>query len=210
MAGRLLAAGGIYHQNPERYAETAHKLGGAAAEGFDEVLNEQTLGSLVALSSMLAAGRGALHIESVTELQKLKTFLGRYKGKTLLLENTDVVKMDYIKRSNIEYSAMRREFDNQSRKIFIKKIADHPDVIARLSAEQRDMLRAGRVPTGFNVHHKFPLEDSGNNDFDNLILIKDKPYHPAFTTAQQHISRSLNPKQQNIVLWPVPRGVIYP
>ena len=74
MAGRLLAAGGIYNQNPEMFAETARKLGGEAAQGFDEVLNEQTAGSLIALSSIFAAGRAGIHSASSTEIKNWKLF----------------------------------------------------------------------------------------------------------------------------------------
>ena len=74
MAGRLLAAGGVYHQNPEMFAETARKLGGEAAQGFDEVLNEQTAGSLIALSSIFAAGRAGIHSASITEIKNWKLF----------------------------------------------------------------------------------------------------------------------------------------
>ncbi|WON76268.1 hypothetical protein [Serratia sp. UGAL515B_01] len=56
-AGRLLAAGGIYNQNPEMFADTAKKLGGDAAKGFDQVLNEKTAGAAVAASALLGARR---------------------------------------------------------------------------------------------------------------------------------------------------------
>ncbi|QKJ85204.1 HNH endonuclease [Paramixta manurensis] len=122
MAGRLLAAGGIYHQNPQMYAETARQLGGEAAAGFDQVLNQQTAGSLIALSSLLAAGRLAVHPASITELEKLKHFLGSYKGEKTLLQNIEVVKMYYIKRPAEERLMLRREFDRE-RKKFLKFIA---------------------------------------------------------------------------------------
>ncbi len=79
--GRLLAAGGIYNQNPQMFAETAQKLGGEALEGFDQILNEQSVGSLVALSSVLMVSRIGVHSLSVAELGKLKNYLGKYKGK---------------------------------------------------------------------------------------------------------------------------------
>ncbi|KGT89441.1 HNH endonuclease [Erwinia typographi] len=208
--GRLLAAGGIYHQNPEMFADTARKLGGEAAEGFDQVLNQQTAGSLIALSSLAAIGRGAVHPASVTELEKLKSFLGTYKGEKKLLQNIDIVKMDYVKRSNSDLALMRREFNNGIRRDFVNNVANHPDVVARVDSSQLQIMKTGRVPSGYQVHHKLPLEDSGTNDFSNLVLIKDSPEHPVFTTVQRQISRSLTPEGSNIVLWPVPRGVIYP
>ncbi|KAF0860252.1 hypothetical protein [Mixta calida] len=56
------------------FAETARKLGGEAAQGFDEVLNEQTAGSLIALSSIFAAGRAGIHSASITEIKNWKLF----------------------------------------------------------------------------------------------------------------------------------------
>ncbi|MGI3088476.1 HNH endonuclease signature motif containing protein [Yersinia pseudotuberculosis] len=62
----------------------------------------------------------------------------------------------------------------------------------------------------YQVHHKLPLDDSGNNNFDNLVLISTRPEHAAFTTTQKHITKNLTPTGTNIVLWPKPQGIIYP
>lgn len=208
-AGRLLAAGAIYNQNPEMYADTARKLGGDAAAGFSEVLNQQTAGSLIALSSILAIGRGAIHPVSVTELEKLKSFLGTYKGEKNLLQNIDVVKMDYIKRPSAERIALRNQFD-KAKKSFLKEIVDSPDVQSRLSTDDLSRMTQGNNPVGWDVHHKLPLDDSGTNDFSNLVLISKSPEHAMFTTTQQRISRSIAAGGSTQVLWPVPKGVIYP
>lgn len=72
-AGRLLAAGGIYNQNPEMYAVTARKLGGEAAEGFEQILNEQSAGTVIAVSSLLSGMKrsGSPHLlEETKDLQK--------------------------------------------------------------------------------------------------------------------------------------------
>lgn len=68
-AGRLLAAGGVYNQNPEMFADTAKKLGGDAAEGFDQVLNENTAGAMLVAGILLGAKRG----NPVSKLEKLKS-----------------------------------------------------------------------------------------------------------------------------------------
>lgn len=46
--GRLLAAGGIYNGNIEGVRDTAEKLGGDAVKGYDQIMNEQTRGLLIA------------------------------------------------------------------------------------------------------------------------------------------------------------------
>ena len=54
-AGRLLAAGGIYNDNSQMFADTARKLGSETAKGFDEVLNEKTVNTL-SIASVLLTG----------------------------------------------------------------------------------------------------------------------------------------------------------
>ncbi|WP_354292737.1 HNH endonuclease signature motif containing protein [Paramixta manurensis] len=71
-------------------------------------------------------------------------------------------------------------------------------------------MRDGNNPIDWEVHHKFPLDDSGTNAFGNLVLIKKSPEHVMFTTAQQKISRAMTAGGKTEVLWPIPKGVIYP
>lgn len=54
-AGRLLAAGGVYNSNVAGFRKTAEQLGGDAVEGYDQVLNEKTSGSMIAAASVLLA-----------------------------------------------------------------------------------------------------------------------------------------------------------
>lgn len=208
--GRLLAAGGIYNQNPEMFAETARKLGVEASDGFEQVLNEQSAGSLVALGSLFALTKASKSNVSMDELEKLKGYLGTYKKNPVLLQRIDIVKMDYVRRSPVERDLLRREFDSGVRKNFLKDIANNPEVVKRLDTLDRNTLAKGFVPDGYQVHHKLPLDDSGNNSFDNLVLISTRPEHAAFTTAQKRITASLSPTGTNTVLWPKPQGVIYP
>ncbi|WP_073990269.1 HNH endonuclease signature motif containing protein, partial [Yersinia pseudotuberculosis] len=132
------------------------------------------------------------------------------KGQKVLLQNVDVVKMDYVRRSTADRNLLRKEFDNGVRKKFLKDIANNPEVVKRLDAFDRSVLAKGVVPDGYQVHHKLPLDDSGNNNFDNLVLISTRPEHAAFTTTQKHITKNLTPTGTNIVLWPKPQGIIYP
>ena len=68
----------------------------------------------------------------------------------------------------------------------------------------------GYVPDGWQVHHKLPLDDSGNNDFDNLVLMKNDPYHKTITNYQNSISRKMQIGEVQNVDWPIPEGSIYP
>lgn len=210
-AGRLLAAGGIYNQNPQMFADTARKLGGEAAVGFDQVLNEQTAGSLVALSSLAMLGRAsAAGRQSMASMEELQHFLGKSKGDHKLLNNIDAVKMEYFRRDRAEVTALRRSFDAKIRSNFARSISSHPDVINRLTKDEIKVLAKGNIPEGFNVHHKLPLDDSGTNAFSNLILIRSQHEHNVFTNAQRGIMKNVPVNSSKEVLWPVPRGVIYP
>lgn len=92
----------------------------------------------------------------------------------MLLQIIDVVKINYVKRSSAVQRTLRNSFNNSVRREFAKNIAEHPDIINRLDAPQRKILRTGQIPNGFSVHHKLPLDDNGTNDFSNLILIRNK------------------------------------
>ncbi len=209
-AGRLLAAGGVYNQNPEMFADTAQKLGGDAAKGFDQVLNEESAGSLVALSSMLMLGRASIAGRpSVASLGELKNYLGKTKGERKLLNNIDVIKMDYIRRDRAELITMRGQFRGVRSK-FLKSISDNPEVKKRFDSATLADLANGKAPKGWDVHHKLPLDDSGTNDVGNLVLIKRDFEHNLFTNTQSNITRQIGTNGAKEILWPVPKGVIYP
>ncbi|MCX8995424.1 type VI secretion system tube protein Hcp, partial [Citrobacter portucalensis] len=69
--GRLLAAGGIYNGNIDGFRETAEKLGGDAPTGYEQVLNEKTIGLGIAATSILFA-RKQLNLKQLEELNKVK------------------------------------------------------------------------------------------------------------------------------------------
>lgn len=50
-------------------------------------------------------------------------------------------------------------------------------------------MRKGNVPLNYNVHHKLSLDDGGTNDFENLVLIENEPYHKVFTNMQSRIAK---------------------
>lgn len=62
---------------------------------------------------------------------------------------------------------------------------------------------------GWHVHHNLPLEDGGTNDFTNLVLIKNDPYHKAFTNEQNSLTRELTPTQNKKINWPMFEDEVY-
>lgn len=71
-------------------------------------------------------------------------------------------------------------------------------------------MEAGKVPTGYQVHHKLPLDDGGTNDFKNLVLIKNDPFHKVLTNTQKTLTKDLNVGETMKLEWPIPDGSIYP
>lgn len=68
--GRLLAAGEIYNGNIEGFREIAEKLGGDAPAGYEQVMNDQKKGTIIALASIASVfGMGRLGLAS--EVEKL-------------------------------------------------------------------------------------------------------------------------------------------
>nr|MBP3282926.1 hypothetical protein [Treponema sp.] len=71
-------------------------------------------------------------------------------------------------------------------------------------------MKEGLVPEGWQVHHKLPLDDSGDNSFDNLVLIKNEPYHKVITNYQNSVTRGLKEGDCKTVKFPIVEGSIYP
>lgn len=107
---------------------------------------------------------------------------------------------------------MRKEFDSKERKYFLKDLSKNEDELRQAGLSDDDILdmRDGYVPDGWQVHHKLPLDDSGDNSFDNLVLIKNEPYHKVITNYQNSISKGISVGESKVVEFPIPEGNIYP
>ncbi|MFI8319470.1 HNH endonuclease signature motif containing protein [Kosakonia cowanii] len=202
-AGRLLAAGGIYNGNVEGFRQTAEQLGGEATEGYDQVLNETTSGLLIAAASILV-------VRNPRSAEELTSYLGKYKRAHVLLDDMHVTEINYMRRDRAEYNALRKQFNNTVRPNFLKSLPDHPDAISTFDPADLMKLANGKVPSGWQVHHKIPLDDGGTNALDNLVLIQNSPYHSALSKTQAIITKDLPYNSSTKVLWPSPKGVIYP
>lgn len=205
-AGRLLAAGGIYNGNVEGFRKTAEQLGGDAVKGYDQVLNEQTAGIAIAAASILLAKRPI----KIGEVQDITKFVGKVRGDSILIQDVDVTQINYIKRTPEETAIFRKEFNSTVRKSFLKNLSNTPEAIKKFPPEMLERMSIGRNPEGWQVHHKLPLDDSGTNAFDNLILMKNDPYHQALTNYQFNMAKDVAVGESKIVPWVKPKGTIYP
>ena len=98
------------------------------------------------------------------------------------------------------------------RKNFLEDLSKNIEYLKEAGFTEKDILKMqnGRVPDGWQVHHKLPLDDSGTNSFDNLVLIKNEPYHKVITNYQNSFAKQLTVGEIKNVNWPIPEGNIYP
>lgn len=201
-AGRLLAAGGVYNNNVDAFRETAERLGGDALKGYEQVLNEQTAGAVMAAASMLLVKRPA-------NFEEIYGYLGKIRGESKFLHNLEVKKINYVKRESAETALMRKEFNNTVRKSFLHQMASSSEAAAVFNSSDILKMRQGAVPDGWNVHHKLPLDDSGDNSFDNLALIENEPFHKILTGMQRQATKGMVPGESRIIPWVMPATSIY-
>ena len=139
-------------------------------------------------------------------------FVGEVRGQRVELPGVRTENFVYLKRDRAQYDQLRKDFDNHGRGDFLKRLGENEDQLRAAGFNDADiaLIQQGKVPQGYQVHHKKPLDDGGDNSFDNLVLIKNDPYHQAITNAQRQLVRDLQPGQSRTVDFPIPEGSIYP
>ena len=118
----------------------------------------------------------------------------------------------YAKRSLTQLQTLRKEFNRRTRKLFLNELAQNTQRLKKLGFSETDILRIqnGRVPKGWQIHHKIPLDDSGENSFDNLVLIQNDPCHKVITNYQNAMVRKMKAGDILTIPWPIVDGTIYP
>lgn len=144
------------------------------------------------------------------------TFVGTLRGARVELPGVTVQSITYTKRSAEDLRALRSAFDSTERAGFVRSLANDPAKVdqlrrAGLTDDEIRMMADGRIPQGWQVHHKLPLDDGGTNDYANLVLIKNEPFHKVITNAQNAATRGMTEGQtRQIEQWPIPPGFVYP
>ncbi|EEK72664.1 MULTISPECIES: HNH endonuclease [Bacillus cereus group] len=142
-------------------------------------------------------------------------FVGKLKGEEVKLPNVKTEKVTFNKRNPNDTAQLRKDF-NKIRKDLMKSMADNPEKIKELKKagisdnDIEDMMEYGLVPDGWQVHHKIPLDQGGTNNVENLVLIKNHPYHKVITNEQNSLTKGMKPGDSKIVDFPIPKGEIYP
>jgi len=140
------------------------------------------------------------------------SFTWKLRGKDVTLTDVKVQEISYVKRNSTELKSLRGEFNKTTRRAFLEDLGNNAEYLRNAGFSETDIIKIqnGRVPNGWQVHHKLPLDDSGTNSFDNLILIQNEPYHKAITNYQNSIARQMKIGEVQAVQWPMPNGNIYP
>ncbi len=148
-------------------------------------------------------------------LEGVDDFIGILHGEKVTLPNVSGQTIQFIKVSPEEVLDLRKTFNTTERKEFLEFLSKDENIMQDLrkaGLSDVDILKIenGKVPTGYEVHHKIPLDGGGTNDFDNLILIKKDPYHKVLTNTQRTLTSGLD-VGDTIALdsWPIPEGYIY-
>jgi hypothetical protein len=142
-------------------------------------------------------------------------FTGRLRKIDITLPGVKTRPVNYVKRGDAEYRTLRGTFNSSARGKFLRELASDPDKLSQLKAAgltntEINLIAAGRVPEGWQVHHKLPLDDNGTNDFSNLILMKNDPYHMTVTNFQNDVTAALKEGEMMRIDWPIPDGFVYP
>ncbi|EOP61003.1 hypothetical protein KOY_03565 [Bacillus cereus VDM021] len=142
-------------------------------------------------------------------------FVGKLYGKDVPLKDVRVDDITYTKRPREEFEQLRKAFDSRIRQEFLKSLVNDPVKLTELKKAgitdgNIELMKKGRPPVGWQVHHNLPLDDGGTNAFENLTLIQNHPYHKAITNTQRTLTRHLQDGDSTDISWPIPKYNIYP
>ena len=138
-------------------------------------------------------------------------------GNAAKLPNVELLPTSLTKISTQAKNSMRAIFDAGPKKDFLKSLGNRSDISQMLSKAgfsnnefpglvQR--LKAGQGIPGHQVHHKIPLTFGGSNDFSNLVLMKNSPFHTA-VTSYGNTKIPLSVGQTQVLDFPMVPGAFY-
>ncbi len=128
-------------------------------------------------------------------------------SKILKFPGWEFRRITFRKRLAEERRQLRREFESDVRKRFLQWLAEErrAEILsAGLVSFDLDLMERGLVPPTHNVHHIIPLDDGGDNAFENLILLRSEKEHRAMTAFQNRLTRGLREGQSIEVDYPMP------
>ena len=199
---------------PGYEAEKAFGRAGKDAARLAYLESEQAHRALAAeeqqeLVALLAKVRG-IHVQHLPD-----GLPGALKGNKIVLPGFHFTTINYTKRTSEETNKLRRAFDSSIRKNFLKRLGTTPELKGKLlSSGLNDDeildLSDGIQPDKYQVHHILPLDDSGDNSFNNLVLIRNDPYQKSITNLQNRLIKGMKPGDTKQLQWPVIKRSVYP
>ena len=159
---------------------------------------------------------GKLAADAVnSEVRNNQSFVGTLRGESVTLRNIELRQIQYTKRTDEAREALRKTFDRNMRSDFLKNLANDPQKVINLRRSGIDesgieRMREGKNPRGWQVHHKLPIDDGGDNSFNNLVLIKNDPYHLTITNQQNGNIKGMKAGDTKVFDWVIPPGYVYP
>ena len=124
----------------------------------------------------------------------------------------DWTEYEYRRRGRKEYRAIKNQF-TKVRGDFLADLAQFNQRELRawgIRDDEIQGMREGMVPEGFSVHHIKPLDSTGGtNEFKNLVLIPQKPYHDAIHAYLNPQVAGISIGNKRTVKLPVVKGPIY-
>ncbi|WP_082115794.1 type VI secretion system tube protein TssD [Hymenobacter terrenus] len=150
------------------------------------------------LLALLAKVKG-MHVRSIADLD----VAGPLYGNMVSLPAFYYISLSYTKRSKADTKVLRTKFDAVREKL-MKDLAADPDKVVHLKQagitdDDLKRMELGKPPLGWQVHHKLPLDDGGDNSVSNLLLIKGDPFHKALTNYQNAATFKMDPGDTRIL-----------
>ena len=130
-------------------------------------------------------------------------FKGVLKGEIHEIAGVKVVdNFVFTKQTKAVRNKLRRQFNRSERKKFLKGLNEADLRRHGFTDAEIKRVQSGKVPKGYQVHHKNPLDDSGTNNPDNLVLIRNSPDHQLITNHQTWATKDMAPGDSRTITWP--------
>ncbi|MFJ4376481.1 HNH endonuclease signature motif containing protein [Pseudomonas japonica] len=136
-----------------------------------------------------------------------------------MLNGFTIAEVTYTRKANrAQYRRERKDF-NKIKPVWIRDVAVNRRqelLDAGLTAAQVDaMAKDGKPPSGYQLHHRLPLDDGGTNDAQNLILMRNDVEHRAvhgrYNPGENLIHKTSHGQTVSVAMPIPPQGaVIYP
>lgn len=183
---KLLTTNNIYNKNIKKFKNTTKKLNKNTIKNYDQILNKKTTNITITTTSILLTKHS-----NINTYTKINNYLNKLKNQQKLLNNINIIKIIYIKKPSKNLTNLQKKFNKTIKKNFLIKLTKTSKTSKKFNTKNLLKIKKNNVPLNYNIHHKLSLNNNNTNNFKNLILIKNKPYHKIFTNIQSQITKKI-------------------